>query len=88
MGPKGYSGAVDGASVARVHCRLEFRYPSPEIAGQVLQSVEQENLPYVKARIEGDTLVSETEADSLESLLHTLDDYLACVSVAEKMLRA
>lgn len=73
--------------MVRVRCRLSFRYPTADMAEKVLRSVEQENLPYVQARVEGSDLVSEAEAESVESLLHTLDDYLACVSVAEKMLR-
>ncbi|MFQ6013465.1 MAG: KEOPS complex subunit Pcc1, partial [Thermoplasmata archaeon] len=72
--------------LARVTCRLEFRYPTQDMAEKVLQAVERENAPYVTARVEGDTLVSEAEARSLESLVHTLEDYLACLSVAEKML--
>ncbi len=67
-------------------CRLEFRYASPEVAKKVLQAVEQENAPFVAARVEGATLISEAEAHSLMSLVRTLDDYLANLSVAEKVL--
>lgn len=72
--------------MVRVRCRLEFRYPSPEAAEKVLQAVEQENAPYVEAHVDGAVLISEAEARSLESLVHTLEDYLANLSVAEKML--
>ncbi len=74
------------ASLARVTCRLEFRYASPEVAKKVLQAVERENAPFVAARVEGATLISEAEARSLRSLVRTLDDYLANLSVAEKVL--
>ncbi len=67
-------------------CRLEFRYANPEVAKKVLQAVEQENAPFVAARVEGATLISEAEARSLRSLVRTLDDYLANLSVAEKVL--
>lgn len=72
--------------MVRVHCRLEFRYASEDEAQKVLQAVERENAPYVAAHVQGDTLISEAEARSLASLVHTLEDYLACLSVAEKML--
>ncbi len=72
--------------MAVVECRLEFAYPSEEVAEKVLRAVELENRPYIRARREGKTLLSEAFADSLKSLLHTLEDYLANVSVAEKML--
>ena len=67
-------------------CRLEFRYASPEGAKKVLQAVERENAPFVAARVEGATLISEAEARTLRSLVRTLDDYLANLSVAEKVL--
>jgi tRNA threonylcarbamoyladenosine modification (KEOPS) complex Pcc1 subunit len=72
--------------LARVTCRLEFHYDSPEVAEKVLRSVERENAPFVEARVEGDTLISEAEARSIESLVRTLEDYLANLSVAEKVL--
>ncbi len=72
--------------VVRASCRLEFRYANGETAKKVLQAVERENAPYVTAHVEGDTLISESEARSLESLVRTLDDYLANLSVAEKVL--
>ncbi len=71
----------------RVQCRLEFTYSSREVAERVLGAVELDNLPFVEARVEGKTLISETSADSLDSLIHTLEDYLSCISVAEKMLK-
>ncbi|MFQ5919300.1 MAG: KEOPS complex subunit Pcc1 [Thermoplasmata archaeon] len=67
-------------------CRLEFRYASPEVAEKVLKAVEQENAPFVAARVEGETLISEAEARSIESLVRTLEDYLSNLSVAEKVL--
>lgn len=68
-------------------CRLEFTYSSEDEAEKILKAVELENPPYIKAWREGPTIVSEASSESLESLLHTLEDYLACITVAEKMLR-
>lgn len=72
--------------VAEVECRLRFTYPSEDFAEGVLRAVELENHPYVRARREGEVLLSDASADSVGSLLHTLEDYLANVAVAEKML--
>ncbi|MFQ5838352.1 MAG: KEOPS complex subunit Pcc1 [Thermoplasmata archaeon] len=72
--------------MGRVHCRLEFAYPDKEVARKVLKAVELDNYPYVEAHLEGNRVISETAADSLDSLIHTLEDYLSCISVAEKML--
>ncbi len=68
-------------------CRLEFTYRSPEEAEKVLMAVELENYPFVRAWLDGNAIISVTSAESLASLIHTLEDYLSCVSVAEKMLR-
>ncbi|MDX1534888.1 MAG: KEOPS complex subunit Pcc1 [Thermoplasmata archaeon] len=72
--------------MARATCRLEFRYDRPEVAEKILKAVEQENAPFVTAWVEGGTLISEAEARSLESLMRTLEDYLANLAVAEKVL--
>ncbi len=72
--------------MSKVECHLEFSYGSSEQAERVLRAVELENYPYVDARIEGAVLISNTSADSLNSLVHTLEDFLSCVSLAESML--
>ncbi|MFQ6013600.1 MAG: KEOPS complex subunit Pcc1 [Thermoplasmata archaeon] len=72
--------------MARVTCRLEFRYASQDEAEKVLLAVERDNAPYITARVEGEILISEAEAHSIASLVHTLEDYLANLSVAEKVL--
>ncbi|MCJ2520344.1 MAG: hypothetical protein LN412_05275 [Candidatus Thermoplasmatota archaeon] len=72
--------------MSEVECHLEFTYSSEETAKKILQAVDLENYPYVKAKLEGNTLISVATAESLDSLIHTLEDYLSCISVAEKML--
>jgi tRNA threonylcarbamoyladenosine modification (KEOPS) complex Pcc1 subunit len=69
-----------------VRCEMTLRFPSPDIAGKVFQAVEQDNGGYVDAERKDDTIVAVIEASTLRSLLHTLDDLLSCVSVAEKIV--
>ena len=69
-----------------VVCTLVFEYGSEKEARKVLRSVELENKGYVEARISGKRIISDIRAKSPDSLRHTLDDYLACVSVAEKIV--
>ena len=52
----------------------------------VLKAVEVDNFDFVRARIDGKQLIAHIESKSVSSLLHTLDDYLACISVASKVL--
>lgn len=65
---------------------MTLRFPSEDIAGKVYDAVEQDNAGYVRAERTGDSIVASIEASSLKSLLHTLDDLLSCVSVAEKIV--
>jgi len=63
---------------------LEF--DSSDQAELVHRSVELDNQGFVTTKLEGNTILAEIEASSLNSLLHTLDDFLSCTSVAEKIV--
>ena len=71
----------------KVRCRLEFAYPSKSRAEKVARALRVDDAAFIATAVEGRALVAEAEADSPMSLLHTLEDYLACLSVAEKVLR-
>jgi hypothetical protein len=78
--------APDGGAV-RVSCRLEFPYPTKRDAELVARSLKvDDEAEYITTTLEGKTLVAEAEADTFKGLLHTLEDYLACLAVAEKVL--
>jgi tRNA threonylcarbamoyladenosine modification (KEOPS) complex Pcc1 subunit len=70
----------------RVRCEITLRFPSDDIAGKVFHAVEQDNAGFVNAERDEDTIVATIEATTLKSLLHTLDDLLSCVSVAERIV--
>lgn len=70
----------------RIVCEIVLEFPSKEHAARVLQAVETDNEGYVHAELHGCGLTTRIEATSLKSLLHTLDDFLACVSVADKVV--
>ena len=69
-----------------VRCALVLEFANPEEAEKVNRSVELDNLDYLRTRLEGGNIVAEIEAKSLNSLLHTLDDFLACTNVAENIV--
>lgn len=71
----------------KARARLEFRYRSAAVAERVLKSVEVDNAPHIASHRQGPTIVSEATADSPMSLLHTLEDFLACVALAERLTR-
>ena len=68
-----------------IHCTLEFFYEDQKKAQNVLKSVDVDNYGFVEAGVEDNRLVSRIEAKNLQSLLHTLEDYLSCISIAEKI---
>jgi hypothetical protein len=64
--------------------RLTLEFEDADAAKAIAAAVEIDDDGYVRTTRRGRTLVAEATADAPMSLLHTLDDYLACVSVAER----
>ena len=71
-----------------VDCDIEMDLESEEQAQAILKAIELDNGPYAKATIDGKTLRLVCEAKSMPSMLHTLEDLLACIRVAEEMTSA
>ncbi len=67
-------------------CALIFAFKNPETAKKVHQCITIDDEGFVRSRVKGATLEASIEARSVASLLHTLDDYLACVSVASDIV--
>jgi len=68
-------------------CELKIDFDDKSKVKTVLKSVSVDDFDFVKSKIEGNKLVAKIESKSISSLIHTLDDYLACVSVAEKIIK-
>ncbi len=69
-----------------VACEIVIEFDDIYKAKTVLKSIEVDNLDFVNSKINGKKLEATIKASSVSSLLHTLDDYLACVSVAMKVV--
>ena len=69
-----------------VSCDITIEFDDAEKVKTVLKSVEVDNFDFVKAKSKGKKLEAKINAASVSSLLHTLDDYLACVSIAMKVV--
>lgn len=54
-------------------------------ADSVARAVQVDNYEFVKTVLKGNKVISFIKAKSISSLLHTLDDFLACISVAERV---
>ena len=69
-----------------VECKLKIDFNSVDEVKKVVKSVKVDDFDFVKTNVSGKTLVAEINSNSISSLLHTLDDYIACVSVASKIV--
>ena len=65
--------------------RLTLRFDTAEKARRVAKALEPDNEGFLKTTLKGRTLLAEADAASIPALLHTLDDYLACLSVAARL---
>ena len=70
----------------KTECHLEIDFESKDYVKKIVKSVKVDDFNFVKTNISGKKLVAEIKSDSISSLLHTLDDYLACVSVASNIV--
>jgi len=70
----------------KAYCDIVVEYDDEKKAKTVLKSIEVDNFEFVNAQVKGTQLETHIESNSVSSLLHTLDDYLACISVAGKIV--
>ena len=68
--------------------RLTLGFDDLDSARAVAAAVAVDDDGYVRTTRRGRTLIAEAAADGPMSLLHTLDEYLACISVAERTSKA
>jgi hypothetical protein len=70
----------------KVLCTITLEFESIKKAKKVLQSIKTDDQGFVKSTTKGKTVKAVIEITSVPSLIHTLDDYLACVSVADDIV--
>ena len=70
----------------KVSCDVVIEYDDAKKVETILRSIEVDNFDFVQSWADRKHLETHIESTSVSSLLHTLDDYLACVSVAEKII--
>jgi tRNA threonylcarbamoyladenosine modification (KEOPS) complex Pcc1 subunit len=70
----------------KASCDIIIDFENPKKVNTVLKSVNVDDFDFVKSKKEGNRLIAHIESNSVSSLLHTLDDYLACVSVADRVV--
>jgi len=71
----------------KIQCKIELLYDSEAQAKKIQQTVSIDDGSFVSSKIQESTLKATIESNALSSFLHTLDDYLACVTVAENIMK-
>ena len=70
----------------KIICKISIEYKDINEARKILKSVEVDNLNFADSQIVGKSIETHIENNSINSILHTIDDYLSCISVAEKVI--
>ena len=66
-----------------VNCKIELEYASDEEANVVMESISPDNFNYVNAYMEGKKVIVSSSPDTPMQMLHTMEDLLACIKIAE-----
>lgn len=72
----------------KVRCKIWIDCTTPEHAAIINRAVSIDNERYIASKPNGTFIEAEAEAESILSLLHTIDDFLSCVSLARKSIEA
>jgi tRNA threonylcarbamoyladenosine modification (KEOPS) complex Pcc1 subunit len=71
----------------KINCKIKIQYPNKKITETIVQSLKVDDISFVQSIIKNETELNvNITAKTISSLLHTLDDYLACLTVAEKIV--
>jgi len=68
-------------------CSFSLEFEDSDAAKKVLDSVKIDNGDWISSRLEDNRIICEASSDSIGGLLHTAEDFLACVALAEKMMK-
>ena len=69
----------------KIDCTIRLEYKNPKTAQTIHQALCVDDLQFVTSKVTGKKIQAVIQSSSVSSLLHTIDDYLSCVSVAESV---
>ena len=70
----------------KIHCRFIFDYPNQNTAEKIRDALEVDNYKFIQTEIKNHQLIANIESKSVMSLLHTIEDYLSCLTTAENVI--
>jgi hypothetical protein len=71
----------------KIVCDISLEYKNKKDAEIIQHALSVDDDIFVDSKIENNILNAHMKSSSLSSMLHTLDDYLSCVSIAEKIIK-
>ena len=71
----------------QVQCVIDLEYKSEDEAEKVARSISLDNGQYVQAEVHGNRIILTASATSAPSMLHTLEDLMSCLKVADEMVQ-
>jgi hypothetical protein len=74
--------------VVSVDCTIELEYDREEEAIAVMSAISPDNAPYAEAVRQGNKIIIRSRSQTCPQMLHTMEDLLACLRVAEETVQA
>jgi hypothetical protein len=71
----------------QVDCRIELEYESERQARNVASAISLDNGEYASAEVVGRRLIITSKAPSAPSMLHTIEDLMGCLKVADQVVK-
>ncbi len=71
-----------------VDCTIELEYEDEETAAMVVAAISPDNAPYAEAERKGSRVIVRARSSTCPQMLHTTEDLLACLKVAEETVQA
>ena len=71
----------------QVECRIELEYESERQARNVASAISLDNDIYASTEVEGRRLTITSTAPTAPSMLHTIEDLMACLKVADQVVK-
>jgi hypothetical protein len=65
-----------------IKCEIFIVFDNKKKVENVLKSIKIDDFNFVKSESVGYKLIAHLKSNTILSLLHSLDDYLACITIA------
>lgn len=70
----------------KINCNLKLTYDTEKQAKQVFESVHIDDASFMNSTQQKNIINTTIQTKSVPSMLHTVDDFLSCIHVAENIL--